>query len=65
MRYFFSDHRSHSDELLERLGAAVVSEWNVLSMPARRYFFEGAVRVARSCDDGRVRGQLARFLHDR
>ena len=36
---------SHSDELLERLGAAVVSEWNDLSMPARRSLFEGAVRV--------------------
>ena len=56
---------SDTDELLERLGAAVVSEWNILSMPVRRTLFERAARVPRSCDAGRVRAQLARFLHDR
>jgi len=62
---FMARSQSHSDELLERLGVAVVSEWNGLSMPVRGSLFERAVRVPTSSDDGRVRAQLARFLHDR
>ena len=65
LRRLHGQNQSHSDELLERLGAAVVSEWSDLPMPVRRCLFERAVRVPTSCDDGRVRAQLARFLHDR
>lgn len=52
-------------DLLERLGAAVVSEWNQLPMPVRRSLFERAARPPSSHDDGPLRAQLARFLHDR
>ena len=58
--------RSQSQhELLERLGAAVVSEWNDLPMTVRKSLFERAARVPTLHEDGALKAQLARFLHDR
>jgi hypothetical protein len=50
-------------DLLERLGAAVVSEWTGLPMRVRRSLFERAAHLPP--EDGPLRARLARFLHDR
>lgn len=52
-------------ELLQRLGAAVVSEWDDLPMPLQRALFEHAVGARAWPDPGALKARMARFLHDR
>jgi hypothetical protein len=49
--------------LLERLGAALVSEWNNLPMPLRRAIYDRAVR-GNSARNRTLKRQMARFLHE-
>jgi hypothetical protein len=51
--------------LLERLGAALLGEWNSLPMPLRRAIYDRAVRGAIACDPSTLKRRMARFLHDR
>lgn len=50
--------------LLERLGAALVGEWNNLPSPLQRALYERAVRDDSPSHRLTVRRELARFLHD-
>jgi hypothetical protein len=50
--------------LLERLGAALVGEWNNLPTPLQRTVYERAAGGGSSWDRSRLRRQMARFLHD-
>jgi len=50
--------------MLERLGAALVGEWNNLPPPLQRAVFERAAGGSSSSSLA-TRKQLARFLHDR
>jgi hypothetical protein len=52
-------------ELLQRLGAAIVEEWNDLPMPLQRALFAHAVGGNAQPDGDALKAQLARFLHDR
>lgn len=53
------------EELLLRLGAAVVSEWNTLPMGTRRALWERAVDGPAPADVAALRREMAVFLHDR
>jgi len=50
--------------LLERLGAAVVGEWNNLPAPLQRAVYERAAGGGASLNSLTTRRQMARFLHD-
>jgi hypothetical protein len=50
--------------LLERLGAALVGEWNNLSAPLQRAVFERATAGGASLNRLTTRRLMARFLHD-
>jgi len=50
--------------LLERLGAALVSEWNNLPAPLQRAVYERAAGGGASSNSVTTRRQMARFLHD-
>jgi hypothetical protein len=50
--------------LLERLGAALVGEWNNLPSPLQRVLYERAVGGDSPSNRLTVRRDLARFLHD-
>ena len=50
--------------LLERLGAALVGEWNNLPAPLQRAVYERAAGGSSSLDRLTMRRQMARFLHD-
>ena len=50
--------------LLERLGAALVDEWNNLSVPLQRAIYERAAGGGSSLNRLTTRRQMARFLHD-
>lgn len=52
------------DELLLRLGAALVREWNTLPMPARRAIYDRAVSGPAPADDTALKRDMAIFLHD-
>jgi hypothetical protein len=51
--------------LLERLGAALVAEWNNLSVSLQRAVYERSVDGSTSLNRLTMRRQMARFLHDR
>ena len=51
-------------QLLQRLGAAVVTEWNDLPMLLQRALFDRAVVKDPSCDTDLLKARMARFLHD-
>jgi hypothetical protein len=51
--------------LLERLGNALVHEWNNLPMPLQRAVYDRATRGSSSWSRSRMRQHMARFLHDR
>lgn len=51
-------------ELLQRLGAAVVSAWSDLPMPLQRALFRLAVAGQERPDPQALKAQMARFLHD-
>lgn len=48
--------------MLQRLGSALVAEWARLPMPLQRAIYERAVS---GDDDGLLKHEVARFLHDR
>ena len=50
--------------LLERLGGALVSEWNHLPVRLQRAVYERAVSVSSPSTRPTIRRQMARFLHD-
>jgi hypothetical protein len=50
--------------VLERLGAAVVMEWNALPTAVRRAIFRHAWAAEASYDPVRLKARVARFLHD-
>jgi hypothetical protein len=49
--------------LLERLGAALVGEWNNLSAPLQRAVYERATGGGASLNNLTTRRQMAQFLH--
>lgn len=51
--------------LLERLGNALVHEWNNLPTPLQRAVYDRAASGSSSWSRSRMRRQMARFLHDR
>ena len=51
--------------LLQRLGAALVDEWNNLPAPLQRAIYEHAAAGGSSLNRLTTRRQMARFLHDR
>jgi hypothetical protein len=50
--------------LLQRLGAALVDEWNNLPVPLQRAIYERAAGGGSSLNRLTTRRQMARFLHD-
>ncbi len=52
-------------DLLLRLGAALVHEWNTLPMTTRRAIYERAVDGPAPADDVALKRDMAVFLHDR
>jgi len=50
--------------LLQRLGAALVSEWNNLPAPLQRAVYERAAGGGSSQNGLTMRRHMARFLHD-
>lgn len=50
--------------LLERLGAALVGEWNNLPSPLQRVLYERAVRGDSPTSRLAARRDVARYLHD-
>jgi hypothetical protein len=50
--------------LLERLGAALVTEWSNLPVRLQRTVYERAVSVSSPSNRPTIRRQMARFLHD-
>jgi hypothetical protein len=50
--------------LLQRLGAALVEEWNTLPAPLQRAVYERAARGGSSLNRLTMRRHMARFLHD-
>lgn len=53
------------DELLMRLGAALVREWNRLPTATQRVLYERAVSGPAPADDATLKREMAIFLHDR
>ena len=51
-------------QILQYLGAAVVSEWNELPTDVQRTLFKHASAEGRTSDAGELRARIARFLHD-
>lgn len=52
------------DDLLMRLGAALVHEWNTLPMAMRRAIYERAVSGPAPSEDAALKREMAIFLHD-
>lgn len=52
-------------QLLQRLGAALVSEWNQLPTPWQRTLYARAVGTEPPPDAAALKRDMARFLHDR
>jgi hypothetical protein len=50
--------------LLQRLGAALVTEWNDLPTPLQRTLFDRAVVKDPTSDTDLLKARMARFLHD-
>ena len=59
-----SRRSAHDRLLLERLGEALVGEWNKLPAPLQRTVYERAVVDGSSLNRVTRRRQMARFLHD-
>lgn len=53
------------DELLMRLGAALVREWNRLPTATQRALYDRAVSGPAPADDAALKREMAVFLHDR
>ena len=52
------------EQVLRRLGAAVIMQWNTLPTKLQKELFEGASSVGDLLQAGAVKGQIARFLHN-
>jgi hypothetical protein len=52
------------EEVLRRLGAAVIMRWNTLPTKLQKELFEAASSVGDLLQAGAVKGQIARFLHN-
>jgi hypothetical protein len=64
LKYRRSNLADHERDILERLGAAVVCEWNALPTDIQRALFRYATS-GESFDPAQLKVQLARFLHNR
>jgi hypothetical protein len=51
-------------DILERLGAAVVMEWNELPTDVQRVLFRHASAIKEPYDPAQLKARIARFLHD-
>jgi hypothetical protein len=52
------------EQVLRRLGAAVIMRWNTLPTKLQKELFEGASSAGDLLQAGTVKGQIARFLHN-
>jgi len=52
------------EQVLRRLGAAVIMRWNTLPTKLQKELFDGATSVGDLLQAGAVKGQIARFLHN-
>ena len=52
------------EQVLRRLGAAVIMRWNTLPTKLQKELFDGASSVGDLSQGGAVKGQIARFLHN-
>ena len=50
--------------ILSRLGAAVLIEWSALPTDLQRTIFARASTLHAAVDASRIKGEIARFLHD-
>jgi hypothetical protein len=51
------------EHVLRCLGAALIMQWNTLPRKLRRELFDSAGSMGELLDTGKLRGQVARFLH--
>ena len=51
------------DQVLRRLGAALIMQWNTLPAEFQRELFDNAGDMGELLDTSALRGQIARFLH--
>lgn len=63
LRYKSGELGDKERQILESLGAAVVSEWNKLPADVQRAIFQHAA-ANKTYDPARLRAQIARFLHN-
>ena len=52
------------EQVLRRLGAAVIMQWNTLPTKLQKELFDAASQVGDLLQAGAVKGQIARFLHN-
>lgn len=55
--------RNGDETLLQRLGAALVAEWNNLPMPLQRAVYDRAVAGLAADDETALKRRMALFLH--
>ncbi len=51
-------------QILSRLGAALLSEWNTLPTELQRSIFTRASTLHAATDGFRIKAEIARFLHE-
>lgn len=51
------------EHILRCLGAALIMQWNTLPRKLQRELFDNAGSMGELLDTGKLRGQVARFLH--
>ena len=51
------------EHVLRCLGAALIMQWNTLPRKLQRELFDNAGSMGELLDSGKLRGQVARFLH--
>jgi hypothetical protein len=51
------------EHVLRCLGAALIMQWNTLPRKLQRELFDNAGAMGELLDTGKLRGQVARFLH--
>ena len=57
--------RTEEEQILECLGAAVIMRWGTLPTKIQRELFENAASLADLNRTAELKGQIARFLHNR
>jgi hypothetical protein len=58
------DISANEQHVLQRLGAAVIMQWNALPTKLQRELFDNAGAVGELNDTAALRGMIARFLHN-